>query len=99
MTMPHPGARQLVDTGNQLLSKAPVTLDTGSVETPEAILGVVTFRTASVTLTAFLTAAELKEWSGLLDGLADQLSGTGLVKASPQDLSLLTALARKRKQP
>jgi hypothetical protein len=50
-------------------------------------------------LTAFLTAAELKEWSGLLDGLADQLSGTGLVKASPQDLSLLTALARKRKQP
>lgn len=98
MTMPHPGARVLVDAGNRLLGKVPATLDTGSIEAQDGTYGIVTVRTASATLTVFLTAAELREWAQVLEAAASQLAGCALAQATPQDLSLLAQLARKRGQ-
>lgn len=96
MTMPHPQAKLLVDAGNTLLGRLPSTLDTGSIETPDGVLGVLTIRTPTTTLTLFLDAGELTDWKEVLGGLAEQLggSGPGLARATPQDLSLLTQLAR-----
>jgi hypothetical protein len=95
MTMPHPQAPVLVDAGNPLLSRTDCQLDTGSIETPDHTLGVITVRTPSTTLTVFLPAQDVKQWQEALGQLAGQLDSGGLVKASPQDLSLLAQLARK----
>lgn len=93
--MPHPQAPVLVDPGNPLLGKSSCRLETGAIEAPGETLGVITVRTPTTTLTVFLSPADVRNWAGLLDGLARQLSGSGLVQASPQDLGLLTALSRK----
>lgn len=99
MTTPHPKATILVDPGNTLLSKSSFTMDTGSIETlHDGTLGVITLRTPSATLTLFLTAEELREWAQMLTSVADQVGGNGLAKATPQDLSLLTQLARRGRQ-
>lgn len=96
--MPHPQAPVLVDTGNTLLSRTDFQLSTGSIEAPGGTLGVLTIRTPSTTLTLFLPGKDVKEWAGMLDDLAAQLDGTGLVKATPQDLSLLAQLAKRGRQ-
>lgn len=95
MTMPHPQAPQLVDAGNSLLSKAPFTMSTGSIETPDGRLGVLTIRTPSVTLTLFGQAQDFRNHAELLSDLAGKLEGNGLVQATPLDLSLLAQLSRK----
>lgn len=87
----------LVDQGNPLLAHVPAQLDTGTVELPgEGKVGVMTIRTGSTTLTIMLAAEDLKNWAGVLSGLADQLGGAGLVKATPVDVSTLNQLMRGR---
>jgi len=78
----------LVDQGNGLLAQIPAQLHTGVLHTPNGKAGVLTFRTSSTTLTIFLAAKDLREWSGLLSGLADQMTG-GLVPASAVDVAVL----------
>jgi hypothetical protein len=78
--------RPFVDMANPMLTQVPAQLDTGSVGTPSGKLGVLTIRTASTTLTVFLTQDDLRTWSGLLTGLADQLGGS-IVVASPLDIA------------
>lgn len=92
MTTPtNPNA--LVDPGNALLAHVPARLDTGSVDLPgEGKYGVMTIRTGSTTLTVMLGAEDLRQWGGILTGLADQLTG-GLVQASPFDISALDQMS------
>lgn len=97
MTMPHPQAQVLVDPGNKLLNQVPAQLDTGTIDTPDGVFGVLTVRTPSATLTVFLTPADVKNWSEVISGLSDQLAG-GIVRASPLDLSLLTQLSKRGKR-
>lgn len=88
--MTTPGQPQpLVDMGNPLLAHVPAQLDTGTVDLPgEGKFGVMTIRTGSTTLTVMLAAVDLKNWAGVLAGLAEDLGG-GLVKASPLDMTAL----------
>lgn len=76
----------LVDVGNARLAQVPVDLHTGTVPTPAGTVGVATFRTASTTLTVFLSAADLRNWASLLTGLADTVGGA-LVQASAADVA------------
>lgn len=77
------------DTGNPLLARAPVRLETGTLDTPDGKLGALTLRSATTTMTAFLTAEDLRTWSDLLGQLADSLSGVTVVAASPVDIARL----------
>lgn len=97
MTMPHPQAPQLIDGGNALLNRTPFTMSTGSIETPDGRLGVLTIRTPSTTLTLFGQAEDFRNHATLLSDLAGKLEGNGLVQATPLDLSLLAQLAKRGK--
>ena len=79
----------LVDAGNALVAQVPTQIHSGSVMTPAGKLGVVTLRTASTTMTVFLSGAELRSWATMLTGLADEVTG-GLVTASAADVAAVT---------
>lgn len=96
--MPHPAAGMLTDAGNPLLDRAAVRLETGSLETPDGTLGIITIRTPTTTLTVFLPAEDIRSWTGVLAELGDQVNGTSLIRPAPQDVSLLASLARKGRQ-
>lgn len=87
----------LFDLGNQLLAQVPARLDTGSVSSPagEAV-GVVTFRTASTTLTLLVTAEDLRNWADIMTKLAQSLSG-GVVAASAADIASLSVAEKRRR--
>lgn len=89
MTVPQAA---LIDTGNPLLARVPVDLKTGAVETPAGKLGVLTLRTSSSTLTLFLSAGDLRDWTRLLTELANQLTG-GIVPATAADVAVLHSAA------
>lgn len=94
MTMPEV---PLTDSGNSLLAQAPAQMHTGFITTPAGKLGVLTFRTASTTMTIFLGEADLRGWSGALKAMADQIGG-GLVPASPLDIAAVSAPAALRRR-
>lgn len=94
MTTPNP----LVDLGNQLLAQVPSRLDTGSISGPAGKTGVLTFRTASTTLTLLVTAEDLRTWSGLMSDLASELGG-GLTVASAADVAALNANGHHPRRP
>ncbi len=98
MTTPQQSPGQLFDAGNILLAQGPARLDTGSVTTPERTkVGIVTIRTSSTTLTVFVTAADLREWAGVLSGLADQMTG-GLVTATAADVATVNQEASNHRR-
>lgn len=78
----------LVDLGNQLLAQVPARMDTGTITTPAGKSGVLTFRTASTTLTVFVGASDLRDWAKIMNQLASDLSG-GLTVASAADIAAL----------
>jgi hypothetical protein len=87
--------RPLIDPGNPMLERFPAQMDTGTVDIQGAgTFGVMTIRSANTTLTVMLGADDLREWSKILGGLADQLGG-GLVKASPFDVSALDSIQKR----
>lgn len=91
--MSTPNTNPLVDPGNGLLSHVPARLDTGTAEIPgTGKMGVMTIRTGSTTLTIMLSAGDLRDWSAILTGLADQLTG-GLVQASPMDVATMSQMS------
>jgi hypothetical protein len=75
-----------VDMGNTLLTQVQSQLDTGSVTTPAGKIGLITIRTASTTLTVFLGADDLRQWSELLAALANELT-SGLMQATIADVA------------
>jgi hypothetical protein len=94
MTVPQQGP-PLVDQGNTLLNHVPARMDSGTVDIPgTGKLGVLTIRTGSTTLTIMLSAADLRDWAGIMSGLADQMTG-GLVKATPIDIAALSQELRQ----
>lgn len=95
MTQPQQGS-PLVDTGNPLISQVPARMDTGTIDAPGVgLLAVLTFRTASTTMTVMLTADDLKNWAELLTGLAGQMNGGGhIVQATPVDIAALARADR-----
>lgn len=86
--MTQPQVVPLVDTGNALLAPGPAQMLAGMVSGPAGKTGVITVRTTSSTVTAFLDAADLRSWAALLTGLADELTG-GLAQATAADIAVL----------
>jgi hypothetical protein len=80
----NPQQAVLVDPGNPLLAQVDVKLDTGTMWQAGAggQIGVVTIRTASTTLTLMLTPEHVKTWAKLFTGLAESMSGSGLIVAN-----------------
>lgn len=90
MTQPQPGLSAFLDIGNLLLSQVPVRLELGAVTAPgRPQTGVVTLRSATTTMTALLTAEELRAWAGMLTEAAGALSGSSVVPASAVDIAAL----------
>lgn len=69
------------DTGNPLLAPGSASLTTAEVMAQGGKLGVATIRTASATLTAFLTREQMTEWGEMLIRQANQMGG--LIVAPP----------------
>jgi len=88
MTTPQ---RPLVDEGNPLLSQGPAQLDTGTVNTPDGKLGLLTIRTGSTTLTVILPPANVREWANVLNNFAASMGG--LVTASAADVAAVAVRA------
>jgi hypothetical protein len=73
---PGPGPGQFLDTGNRLLGPAPVYLETGTVvQQGGSLAGTVTMRSATTTMTAFLSADELSAWAKVISDLAATVRG------------------------
>lgn len=90
MTTPPEPLGPVTDTGNDLLAPTQAKLHTGTAQaTDGSTLGVVTIRTTSATVTAFLTAADVGAWADVLNGLRAQLGATSLVVPAPGDLAAL----------
>ncbi len=76
------------DIANTLLGQVPVTIDTGTIDSPDGIkLGVLTFRTASTTLTVLLGADDVATWGELLTDLARSMKNNSVTPASMEDLA------------
>jgi hypothetical protein len=92
MTGPLP---PVADEANDLLAPAPAKLATGMSPRPGGgMIGVVTVRTTSATVTVFLQPGEVKEWADLLNGLHAQMGAGGLVIPAPGAAAQLDAMAR-----
>lgn len=82
MSMPQmPGGTPPVDPCNQLLGETPAQLTTALIPTPAGQRLALTIRTASMTATVLLGAADAKTWGANITRTADQMSGSGLVVA------------------
>lgn len=81
----------LVDIGNMLLAPGPAELHTGYRDDASGRkIGILTIRTPSTTLTCQLDATGLRKWGSLLNSLADQLSGSGIVVANASDVAVVS---------
>jgi hypothetical protein len=90
----------VTDPGNDLLAPALAKLHAGTVQASDgSTLGVVTIRTTSATVTAFLNASDVKAWADVLNGLAVQMGAASLVVPGPMDLGALqNGLSTLRRQ-
>jgi hypothetical protein len=71
VSTPPPGPSQFLDAGNRLLGPAPVYLETGTVTLQDGTMsGILTMRSATATMTAFLSADELSAWAKVISDLA-----------------------------
>jgi hypothetical protein len=76
----------LIDPGNRMLAFGqPAHLDTGIVTQPDGSrLGILTFRTATTTLTVTLVQADVVRWGELILALGRSMpGGSGLIVAGP----------------
>lgn len=85
--MPDPAAPHFTDPNNPLLTKVPVMLETGSVQSTAGVLAVLCIRDASGTKILMLTKAELGEWIAVMKAQHDQMSGTKLITGSPGQIT------------
>jgi hypothetical protein len=69
------------DPGNQLLAGGPAQLTVDEVLTPQGKAATLTIRTASTTLTVFLSREDLAAWAQSMQQRADAMSGLLLVGA------------------
>lgn len=100
MTTPVQNPMQFLDPNNSLLSGGPARLDGGSITPPgQPPMGVLTFRTASTTLTVLMGAADLRNWAGIINGLADEVEGKKhLQPASVMDVAALDGAVAFKKR-
>jgi hypothetical protein len=90
MSTPPEPPGPVTDAGNELLAPVLAKLHAGTVQASDGTtLGVVTIRTTSATVTAFLNASDVKAWADVLNGLAAQMGATSLVVPAPLDLAAL----------
>jgi hypothetical protein len=83
------------DSGNPLLGKVPVCLDSGTVSAPDgSTLAILTFRTASVTFSPVLTAEELRNWVTVMTGLADSME-SGAARLVPATIFDVQSLGKQ----
>jgi hypothetical protein len=86
----------VTDPGNALLAPVLARLHTGTVRASDgSVYGVVTIRTTSATVTAYLAAGEVKTWADVLNGLHAQMGAGSLVVPAPGDLPQLDAAMRR----
>lgn len=72
-----------VDPGNGLLAETPAQQTTALVDTPAGQRLALTIRTPSTTLTILLNKADADTWAANLKNNAAQMSGSGLIAATP----------------
>jgi hypothetical protein len=69
------GTGSFFDIDNPLLGQVPARLDTGTMgPAGEAPRGVLTWRTASTTMTVVASAADMRTWADIISELADFLA-------------------------
>jgi hypothetical protein len=79
-----------LDAANTLLARVPVRMETGTIDIPGAgRLGIVTFRSATTTMSPILTAAELDDWAGVLTDLAAAVRSAVLVQPTAAETVML----------
>ncbi len=76
-----PGGVPPVDPCNQLLAEIPAQLSVALVPIAAGQRMALTIRTASMTATVLLGAADAKAWAAHISRTVDQMSGAGLVVA------------------
>jgi hypothetical protein len=74
------------DPGNALLAGGPAQLSVNEVMTPQGKAATLTIRTASTTLTVFLSREDLAAWAASMQRKADDMSGLLLVPAGAMPL-------------
>jgi hypothetical protein len=79
MTMPEP---QPFDVNNTLLGAGPARIDGGVMQTPDGRQAVFSMRTPSTTVTAILTAEDLRNWATFINALADEVDGGAKLQAA-----------------
>ena len=92
--MTDPGLPSFLDIANSLLSQVPVRLELGAMMPPGGVkTGVLTLRSATTTMTALLSAEEMRSWAGMLAQAAASLEGgnSAVVPASAADVVALQA--------
>lgn len=96
MTTPQNPA-SFLDQNNPLIATGPARLDLGVITHPQnGKIGVVTVRTSSSTVHAFLTAEEVGQWADLLNGLKEALGGgTKLQPATMNDVAAMNGTLEK----
>jgi len=78
----------VTDLGNALLSAVPAQLATGVLTSADgAEYGIITVRTTSATVTAYLSPGEVREWADHLNGLHAQLGASSLIVPGPGALN------------
>lgn len=85
-----PQQAPFLDAANPLLARVPARLETGTIQSPDGmVLGVVTVRTQSTTVSPILTAAELDTWIKAMQDLAAMLRRPVVARAMPAGMNLL----------
>jgi len=93
------GLPPLLDAGNSLLARVPCHMVTGKLPTPDGECGVLTIRTADVTLTLILDKASVSQWTDAMAGLRDALSSANLVIPVRGQAMQIADAARNGQQP
>jgi hypothetical protein len=79
-----------LDAANLLLASGPARIETGTIDIPgTGRVGALTIRTASTTLTVFLTAVQLDEWALMVSNLAAAVRAAVLVQPTAAETALL----------
>jgi len=83
--MSTPARKTFLDSDNRLLAGGPAQLDTGVIGLPAGAgnVGAATIRTASTTLSLFMTASELDVWADVIRKLAEDVRNAPVLDRSP----------------
>lgn len=90
MTVPQ--QPHFIDSANPLLTQAPAQMETGTLSIPgHGTVAVLTFRSATTTMTVMLVPDDLKNWVRVLTALEGSMSASGLQVVSG---SVINGVAR-----